>query len=66
MVSRLALEKLSNRLYRMFSPDTPFLHLQVNKPHYIPEDLPRLEIPGLRFKGPIPAMRGIAIEAWQL
>jgi hypothetical protein len=54
MARRLVAEKISKRLYRLFSPDSPFPQLKpsIFAQRFIPSKLPPREAPGCFFQLP--------------
>jgi hypothetical protein len=54
MKRRLVAEKISKRLYRLFSPDSPFPQLKpsIFAQRFIPSKLPPREAPGCFFQLP--------------
>jgi hypothetical protein len=55
LVQRMAAEKISAKVIRMMSPDSPFLpavRAALLQTKYIPFHLPASELPGVLFRGP--------------
>ena len=63
LVHRMAAEKISNKVIRLFAPDSPFRAIKPARNSYVPAKLPSAEMPGLRFahasmRRPMSAIRG--------
>ena len=54
LVRRLAAERVSRKVIRMFAPESVFLvKRETPIANYIPEKLPPREVSGCRFRGPV-------------
>lgn len=67
LVRELYAERISKKMIRAFAPDSPFRRLQSptpnsRRPHYVPEKLEPIELPGVRF---IPPNYLPTFQEWQ-